>query len=268
VLDPGVAAPRPEHGHDIEADPARPVRGGPQVRPGQPPQLGLLGRVDRGRRGAVAGAPPGLDLAEHQKPGPLGDHVDLARLAAPVAGHDPQAGRGQPGAGERFTASSQVATIGGVLGRHGGTLAVHHPELDEPAKNVENPSRGGAAEGADSEGIRCGVGPPGGLSPGRRGLEYRLRSGDPRSVENARALPTRRDVFLDERGAGLRVTWHPERDLVVLSVWQDDGCVGTFRMSVQDVPRLSGLLAAALDDRVDHPGTDPDPGDPDAGRST
>jgi hypothetical protein len=100
------------------------------------------------------------------------------------------------------------------------------------------------------------------------GLEYRLRSGDPRSVENARALQTRRDVFLDERGAGLRVTWHPERDLVVLSVWQDDGCVGTFRMAVQDVPRLSGLLAAALDDRVDRPGTEPDPGDPDEGRST
>jgi hypothetical protein len=77
-------------------------------------------------------------------------------------------------------------------------------------------------------------------------------------VENARAVSTRRDVFLDERGAGLRVTWHPERDLVVLSVWQDDSCVGTFRLSVQDVPRLSGLLAAALDDRVGHAGTDPD----------
>jgi hypothetical protein len=76
-------------------------------------------------------------------------------------------------------------------------------------------------------------------------------------VEKRRALSTRRDVFLDERGAGLRVTWHPERDLVVLSVWQDDGCVGTFRMSVQDVPRLSGLLAAALDDRADQAGADP-----------
>jgi hypothetical protein len=65
-------------------------------------------------------------------------------------------------------------------------------------------------------------------------------------------LSTRRDVFLDERGAGLRVTWHPERDLVVLSVWQDDSCVGTFRMPVRDVPRLSGLLAAALGDWVDH----------------
>ena len=69
-------------------------------------------------------------------------------------------------------------------------------------------------------------------------------------------------MFLDERGAGLRVTWHPERDLVVLSVWQDDRCVGTFRMSVQDVPRLSGLLAAALGDWVDQAGPDPDPGRP------
>ena len=58
-------------------------------------------------------------------------------------------------------------------------------------------------------------------------------------------------MFLDERGTALRVTWHPERDLVVLSVWQGDRCVGTFRMPVQDVPRLSGLLAAALGGWVD-----------------
>jgi hypothetical protein len=67
-------------------------------------------------------------------------------------------------------------------------------------------------------------------------------------------------MFLDERGTGLRVTWHPERDLVVLSVWQGDACVGTFRMSVQDVPRLSGLLAAALGDWVDQAGPAPEPG--------
>jgi hypothetical protein len=64
-------------------------------------------------------------------------------------------------------------------------------------------------------------------------------------------------MFLDERGAGLRVTWHPERDLVVLSVWQGESCVGTFRMLVQDVPRLSGLLAAALGDWVDQSGPTP-----------
>jgi hypothetical protein len=76
-------------------------------------------------------------------------------------------------------------------------------------------------------------------------------------VENRRALSSRRDVFLDERGTGLRVTWHPERDLLVLSVWQDESCVGTFRMSVQDVPRLSGLLAAALGDWVGQTGPVP-----------
>jgi hypothetical protein len=70
------------------------------------------------------------------------------------------------------------------------------------------------------------------------------------AVGNLHGLPTRRDVFLDERGAGLRVTWHPEHDVVVLSVWHEDRCAGTFRMPVQDVPRLSGLLAAALGDWV------------------
>ena len=70
-------------------------------------------------------------------------------------------------------------------------------------------------------------------------------------------------MFLDERGTALRVTWHPERDLVVLSVWHGDSCVGTFRMPVQDVPRLSGLLAAALGDwvdRADNPATQPPEG--------
>jgi hypothetical protein len=70
-------------------------------------------------------------------------------------------------------------------------------------------------------------------------------------------------MFLDERGTALRVTWHPERDLVVLSVWQGDRCVGTFRMPVQDVPRLSGLLAAALGgwvDQADNAATQPPAG--------
>jgi hypothetical protein len=70
-------------------------------------------------------------------------------------------------------------------------------------------------------------------------------------VDDTPALSARRDIFLDERGAALRVTWHPERDLVVLSVWHDDRCVGSFRLPVRDVPRLSGLLAAALGDLVD-----------------
>jgi hypothetical protein len=69
-------------------------------------------------------------------------------------------------------------------------------------------------------------------------------------VKNLRALHTRREVFIDQRGAGLRVTWHPEQDLLVLSLWHNDRCVGTFRMPVQDVPRLNALLTAALGDWV------------------
>jgi hypothetical protein len=91
--------------------------------------------------------------------------------------------------------------------------------------------------------------------PAGGGLESNGESAHPRAVENTGALSARRDLFLDERGAGLRVTWHPERDLVVLSVWHDERCVGTFRMPVQDVPRLSGLLAAALGDWVDQSGS-------------
>jgi hypothetical protein len=69
-------------------------------------------------------------------------------------------------------------------------------------------------------------------------------------VGNVQGLPTRRDLFIDERGVVLRVSWRPKQDLFVLSVWHDDHCVGTFQMPVGDVARLSGLLTAALGDRV------------------
>src|SRR5512132_4477267 len=51
-------------------------------------------------------------------------------------------------------------------------------------------------------------------------------------VGNVRGLPTRRDLFIDERGVVLRVSWHPKHELVVLSVWHDDHCVGTFQLPV------------------------------------
>jgi hypothetical protein len=92
-----------------------------------------------------------------------------------------------------------------------------------------------------------------------RGLARSPADAHAYAVTNVQGLPTRRDVFIDQRGAGLRVTWHPERDLVVLSVWHDQSCVGTFRMPIQDVPRLSGLLAATLGDWVTRVGDQPQP---------
>jgi hypothetical protein len=59
----------------------------------------------------------------------------------------------------------------------------------------------------------------------------------------------RRTLFTDERGAGLRITWHPERDLVVLSLGRDDVCVGTFRLTVADAHRLVEFLTGHLAQR-------------------
>jgi hypothetical protein len=58
--------------------------------------------------------------------------------------------------------------------------------------------------------------------------------------------PPRRELFADERGAGLRATWHAERELVVFSLWREDTCVGTFRLPIADASRLRDFLAAHL----------------------
>jgi hypothetical protein len=66
------------------------------------------------------------------------------------------------------------------------------------------------------------------------------------------AFPSRGEVFVDQRGAArcLRLAWHTEADVVVLSLWQADRCTGSFRLAIADVPRfvqalVDGLGAAA-----------------------
>jgi hypothetical protein len=51
--------------------------------------------------------------------------------------------------------------------------------------------------------------------------------------------------FADERGRSLRATWHPEAGMVVLSLWQADRCIGTFRLSPDDAAELISMLSAA-----------------------
>jgi hypothetical protein len=64
----------------------------------------------------------------------------------------------------------------------------------------------------------------------------------------ARPLPRTGGVFLDPRGEdrSLRVSWHPESDVVVLSLWRDNLCVGTFRLAVDEVPDLIDMLRTGL----------------------
>jgi hypothetical protein len=61
-------------------------------------------------------------------------------------------------------------------------------------------------------------------------------------------LPPRGEWFADARDGdrALRVSWHAERDCVVLSTWRDGACVGTARLTGEDAARLIGALADGL----------------------
>ena len=65
----------------------------------------------------------------------------------------------------------------------------------------------------------------------------------------ARPLPESGSIFLDARGGdrALRVSWHHESGLVVLSLWRDNVCSGSFRLAVDEVPDLIALLRGGLD---------------------
>ena len=61
-------------------------------------------------------------------------------------------------------------------------------------------------------------------------------------------LPATGEVFLDARGAdrALRVSWHAEADVIVLSLWQGGTCTGSFRLPAEDVPDLIEALRDGL----------------------
>jgi len=62
------------------------------------------------------------------------------------------------------------------------------------------------------------------------------------------AFPRRGEVFIDQRGEGraLRVAWHAEADVVVLSLWHADRCTGTFRLATADVAHFVQVLVEGL----------------------
>lgn len=66
-------------------------------------------------------------------------------------------------------------------------------------------------------------------------------------------VPEGTEIFLDARGGArsLRVTWHREAEVMLLSVWRDNVCVSSFRMSIEEVPALIESLRAGLDEAYD-----------------
>jgi len=61
-------------------------------------------------------------------------------------------------------------------------------------------------------------------------------------------LPLAGEVFLDARSdsRALRVSWHTEAGIVVLSLWRDRTCAATFRLSIDEVPDLISALSHGL----------------------
>jgi len=55
-------------------------------------------------------------------------------------------------------------------------------------------------------------------------------------------------VFPDARGGAraLRLSWHPEHGVVVLSLWRGALCVGTVQVDHDEVPHLVDVLVRGL----------------------
>jgi hypothetical protein len=67
-------------------------------------------------------------------------------------------------------------------------------------------------------------------------------------VPAVRPLPELGSIYLDARGddRAMRVSWHEESGLVVLSLWRENVCAGSFRLAIDEVPALIELLRAGL----------------------
>jgi hypothetical protein len=85
-----------------------------------------------------------------------------------------------------------------------------------------------------------------------RPAEPRPAASGPTDAELAEvvAFPATSEIYPDARGGDrwMRVTWHPEADCVVLSVWRSTTCIATMRVARGDVPGLVASLVGGLVD--------------------
>jgi hypothetical protein len=68
------------------------------------------------------------------------------------------------------------------------------------------------------------------------------------SIAEVFELPTGRVLFSDDQGRVLRATWHLDRGFVNLSVWFNDRCTETFRLTLGDAAQFVAFLVEGLSD--------------------
>ena len=67
-----------------------------------------------------------------------------------------------------------------------------------------------------------------------------------------RQLPIGRVLAVDERGVGMRATWHLDKGFLNLSLWREDVCVETFHLAPDDAVRLAAFIADGLFAAAEH----------------
>jgi hypothetical protein len=64
------------------------------------------------------------------------------------------------------------------------------------------------------------------------------------SASDAAPLPRLGEVFFDVRGSSrsMRLSWYSNTGVAVFSIWQGGTCTGTFRLPIDDLPRMVDAL--------------------------
>ena len=71
-------------------------------------------------------------------------------------------------------------------------------------------------------------------------------------MEQVTPLPNQGAVFFDERdqGRSLRLAFHRDSSVFVISLWRFDLCLGTFRLPAEDAPTFVKELVQSLADET------------------
>jgi hypothetical protein len=74
-------------------------------------------------------------------------------------------------------------------------------------------------------------------------------------MEHVTPLPSHGAVFFDDRDRGrtLRLSFHAEAAVFVISLWRYDTCQSTFRLSVDDAPEFVHQLVESLTGQLNPP---------------
>src|SRR6185312_12445364 len=69
------------------------------------------------------------------------------------------------------------------------------------------------------------------------------------SSNDAAPLPRLGEVFFDVRGdsRSMRLSWYGDTGVAVFSIWQGGRCTGTFRLPVDELPRMMATLRGGPD---------------------